>query len=551
MFFLHLYRTKDSQMKKNIFKLSMAIFFVLSLITSCKKYDPDKLTSTAWNPNLAVPLAHGHFTVYDILARTDSNDVVVIEPSTGAIALVYKGEIVSYQASDLVDLMDYSSTTTMTMASDFVIPPFGPYTGTQSGSQTNVVNASVNSGVELYTTDFKSGTLNINVSTDLLHDIDVIISIPDLLENGVTPFTRTITLTYSGSVPQSGGQSIDLTGSMIDFTNGGTSFNEFDIQTDVTISGTGQAVSGTESVDVQFDFLSMEFEKCTGYFGQQSIAVDNDSILLKIFDNDPDGYFELIDPSIKFTVTNEMGFPAQINLANLETIDASTGTSFVLGGYPSQIDIAQPSAIGQATITVLELNQGNTTNITTVITPTPQWFYFEATGTSNPNGNVGTNFLVDTSVLRVDAEVVMPMEGLAYGWTVADTIPFSFSEDVSYIESLMFRINVDNGFPVELLGYATVLDSNYNVLFDVWDSPENIIESAPVNGSGRVTESFQKITDIYLSKAEINLMGDAAYIVIGGEAKSLNGTTGQIVKLFEDYVIDLRLGMQVQGRVNL
>lgn len=537
-------------MKNRIIQLSLLTVFLLSIIAGCKKYDPDLLTSTAWNPNLAVPLAHGHFTVYDILARTDSNDIVVIDPTTGLIALVYKGEIVSYQASDLVNLIDYSTSMSLGDA-DYSIGTSAGFSGTASGSQTAVVNPSVNGGVELYTATLKAGTMNIGISTTLMHDVDVMITIPDLLENGVTPFTRTITLTYTGSVPHNGSQLVDLTGALFDFTNGGGSFNEFDIQVDVTVSGTGQPVTGVETVDVQFDFAAMEFEKCTGYFGQQSIAVDNDSILLKIFDNDPDGYFELIDPSIKFTVTNEMGFPAQINLSNLETIDASTGNSFVLSGYPSQIDIAQPSAIGLATTTVLELNQGNTTNITTVITPTPKWFYFEATGTSNPNGNLGPNFLVDTSILKVDAEVIMPMEGFAYGWTVADTIPFSFSEDVSYIESLMFRINVDNGFPVELLGYASILDSNYNVLFDLWDAPENVIESAPVDGNGRVTEMFQKISDIYLDKAEIGLMNDAAYIVIGGVAESLNGTNGQIVKIFEDYVIDLRVGMQVQGSVNL
>lgn len=523
---------------------------MLSIIAGCKKYDPEKLTSTAWNPNLAVPLAHGHFTVYDILARTDSNDVVVIDPSTGAIALVYKGEIVSYQASDLVNLIDYSTSVSLNDG-DYSIGTSANYTGTAAGSKSIVVNPSVNSGVELYTATLKAGTMNIGVSTTLMHDIDVTISIPDLLENGSTPFTRTITLTYSGLVPQTGSQMIDLTGAMFDFTNGGGSFNEFDIQTSVTISGTGQPVSGAESVDVQFDFASMEFEKCTGYFGQQSIAVDNDSILLKIFDNDPQGYFELIDPSIKFTVTNEMGFPAQINLSNLETVDASNGNTFVLSGYPSQIDIAQPSAIGEVTTAVLELNKTNTTNITTVITPTPKWFYFEGTGTSNPAGNLGPNFLVDTSVLKVDAEVVLPMEGFAYGWTVSDTIPFSFSENVDNIESLMFRINVDNGFPVELLGYAAILDSNYNLLFELWDSPENVIESAPVNSAGRVTESFQKISDVYMSDTEISQIGNAAYIVIGGVAQSLNGTNSQVVKIFEDYVIDLRVGMQVQGSFKL
>lgn len=537
-------------MKKNALRLSILITLLISVIASCKKYDPDKLTSTAWNPNLAVPLAHGHFTVYDILARTDSNDVVIIDPSTGAIALVYRGEIVSFEASDLVQMMDYSNSISLGDG-DYGIGASGSFSGTANGSQTSVVSPNLNAGVELYTASFKQGNLGLSISTDLQHDVDVTISIPDLLENGITPFSRTINLSYGGSVPHTGDVNVDLTGALLDFTNGGGSFNEFDVQADVTITGTGQSVSGAESIDVQFDFTSLEFETCTGYFGQQSIAVDQDSILLKIFDNEPEGYFELIDPRVRFTVTNEFGIPSEISLANLMTIEQSTGNTFVLGGYPSTIDIPAPSILGQSTTTILALDQTNTTNMSTVITPTPQWFYFEGSATSNPDGNLGPNFLADTSILRIDAEVEMPMEGFAYGFTVTDTVEFSFSEDLSYIESLMIRINVDNGFPVELLGYSQVLDSNKNLLFDVWTSPENVIESAPVDAMGRVTESFQKITDIHLNDTQIGLIDQAAYLVIGGEAQSLNGTTGEIVKLFEDYVIDLRVGMQVQGNFEL
>lgn len=539
-------------MKKYTTQLPLLTIMILSLIAGCKKYDPSKLTSTAWTPNLAVPLAHGHFTVYDIMARTDSNDIVVIDPSTGAIALVYRGEIISYEASDLVDIMDYSAGTSL-IDSDYGIGVSGAFLGTAIGSQTDIVNPSLNSGVELYTATLKGGQLDLGLSTTLMHDVDVTVTIPGLLEAGSTVFTRTVTLTYTGSVPHTGSLQADLTGAFFDFTSstGPSSFNEFDIVTDVTISGTGNAVSGSESIDTQLDFASLEFEKCTGYFGQQSIAVDNDSILLKIFDSDPDGYFELIDPKIRFSVTNEMGFPAEINLSNLQTIDASNGNTFVLSGYPTQISIPAPSAIGLATLTVLELNQQNTTNLANVITPTPKWFYFEGTGISNPGGNLGVNFLVDTSVLRVDAEVEMPLEGFAYGFTITDTVEFSFSENVEYIESLMFRINVDNGFPVELLGQAAILDSNRNVLFTLLDAPENIIESAPIDASGRVTESSQKITDIYLDENQIAQMQDAAFIVVGGISQSLNGTSGEIVKIFEDYVIDLRVGMQVQGSVNL
>lgn len=537
-------------MKKIFIQLSLLTIFILSVVVGCKKYDPSKLTATAWNPNLAVPLAYGHFTVYDIMARTDSNDVVIIDPQTGAIALVYRGEIVSYSGSDLVDMMDFSANVSLG-DSDYGIGVAANYTGTSSASQNNQVNIAVNAGVEMYTVTLKNGMLDISVSTTLMHDVDVQVSIPSILENGLNPLSRTINLQYSGMVPQTGSVSIDLSNTLIDLTNSGTTFNEFTVQTSATISGTGQPVSGTESIDVQYDFTGLEFRNCTGYFGQQTIAVDNDSILLKIFNDEPDGYFELVDPKIRFNVYNELGFPAQINLANLMTIDASSGITFPLSGYPGQIQIPAPAIMGGASFTQLELNQTNTTNLVNVITPTPKWFYFEGSGISNPAGNVGANFLIDTSRLIIDAEVEMPLEGFAYGFTVSDTVDFTFSENVDFVESLMFRINVDNGFPVELETQVVILDSNYVPMFNLMPAAQNTVESAPVDANGRVTSSRIKITDIYLDESQIGRLGDARYIVILGEAQSLNGPSGQVVKIFDDYVIDLRVGMQVKGKFNL
>lgn len=536
-------------MKTRITQISILVFVMAMTIVGCRKYDPSKLTSTAWNPNLAVPLAHGHFTVYDVLARTDSNDIVIIDPNTGAIALVYRGELDSYTADDLVQMGDYSQSVSFNDA-NYGVGVSGGYSGTANSSQGIVVNPNVNSGVELYTATLNSGNLTISMTTTLMHDLDVVITIPDLLESGGTPFTRTVSLNYAGSVPQTTSSVIDLSGATFDFTNGGGSFNEFDIQSSLTISGTGQPVTGAESVDLQFDFTTLDFHKCTGYFGQQTITVDNDSIQLKIFNEDPDGFFQLLDPKIHFIVTNEFGFPSQINLSNLETIDANSGSSYTLSGYPSQINVAAPSTMGDFTTTSLELNTSNTTNIANIITPSPKWFYFEGAATSNPGGNLGPNFLIDTSRLVIDAEVEMPLEGYAYGFSVTDTIEFSFSENVNNIESLMFRVNVVNGFPAQLEAQVEVLDTNKNVLFTLFQTAENVLEPAPVNSSGRVIEPIQKITDIFLNENQISLLKDAGFIVVSGVAESWNGTTGQVVKIFEDYVIDLKLGMQVQGKFN-
>jgi hypothetical protein len=145
----------------------------------------------------------------------------------------------------------------------------------------------------------------------------------------------------------------------------------------------------------------------------------------------------------------------------------------------------------------------------------------------------------------------LPLEGYAYGFSFSDTIDFTFSENIDNIESLMIRLNVDNGFPVELLSQVTLLDSNGVPLFNLLNAPENVVESALVDGNGRVSQNIVKITDFILTETEIEQMPEVRSILVTAVAKSLNGNNGLIVKIYDDYFINVKVGMQVQGKFNL
>ena len=154
--------------------ISLSLMTIALIYFGCRKYDPNKIVSTAWNPNIAIPLAYAEFDAYDILARTDSNDLVVIDPISGAIALIYKGEVVSYEAQDIVQLSDFSNTVSLSSA-DMGLTALGSFSGNVSGSTASTVTTPANGGVEMYTVLFKNGNLSINVQTNIQHDVDITI----------------------------------------------------------------------------------------------------------------------------------------------------------------------------------------------------------------------------------------------------------------------------------------------------------------------------------------------------------------------------------------
>lgn len=536
-----------NSLKKQIL-LPGLIFLSTLLMVGCKKLELDKIAQSAWNPNLAVPLAHANFGVYDILALQDSNDIVVMDPITGAIALMYNGEIVSYDAQSIVQLQNQNEQVNLSLA-ELNVPALPAFNGSATATNSEDIDFSTNAGVQLHQIMFKGGALSASVSTTLKHDVSIVISFPGLTING-TAVTRTVNLTYTGNTPQTGSVSVDLTNVLADFTLGNTTFNRFKINMQTTITGTGQEVAGTEDIDLNFGFTNLAFENARGYFGQQNLGISNDSILLRLFESATVGHFELINPKVRFIVDNSFGFPVRINFAEMKTINAGTGQEYPLTGFPSQLNINYPAVMGQSANTVLELNTSNTANLSTIISPVPKFFYFEASATSNPNGMPATlNFIEDDSKFRVRTEIELPLEGLAYGFELKDTVEFNFSENVSNIESVMFRVNIDNGFPVDFLTQIQCMDQNYQPLFNLMASPQNLVQSALVDNAGKVNKRTKKITDISLTPAQIAQLPNVKYLLINGVAQTLNGTSGQIVKFYDSYKLGLKLGMQVQGNV--
>ena len=161
------------------------------------------------------------------------------------------------------------------------------------------------------------------------------------------------------------------------------------------------------------------------------------------------------------------------------------------------------------------------------------------------------NFITDSSKLKIRTEVELPLEGSAYGFELRDTVEFNFNEDVSQLETVMFRLNVDNGFPVDLKSQIVFLDQNYLPVFVVFNTPESVVTSASVNAAGRVNQRSTKITDIHLTPAQIALLPNVKHLLIKAVSQTLNGPSGLVVKIYDDYTLSLKLGLQVQGKIKL
>ncbi|MDG2465469.1 MAG: hypothetical protein P8M61_10310, partial [Crocinitomicaceae bacterium] len=137
----------------------------------------------------------------------------------------------------------------------------------------------------------------------------------------------------------------------------------------------------------------------------------------------------------------------------------------------------------------------------------------------------------------------------ATGFMFSDTIEASADFDQEFVESVMIRLNTENGFPVEANIKVFLVDQNYSLLKDLTNGTQTLIGAAPVNSAGKVTTKVQKINDFTITKAELPLLSNMKYIIFEVDSQTFQGNQGTIVKMYEDYMFTVRVGMQVQGSV--
>ena len=160
------------------------------------------------------------------------------------------------------------------------------------------------------------------------------------------------------------------------------------------------------------------------------------------------------------------------------------------------------------------------------------------------------NFIESTSMMVMKSRIELPLDGYASGISASDTSDFSLGQNTNNIESIMFRLYTNNGFPIDFTGQATFVDANYLPIFSLFPTPEKIVSAASVDGAGKVSSPTSKTTDIIMDSEKIPLLANAKYVIISGFAGTTLPLNTEVI-FYDSYRIAIKLGMQVQLKGNL
>ena len=531
--------------------MKMATLLLVSsfLMFSCNKKDLSKIAAGTWNPNFAIPLAYGEFGVYDILAVTDSLDELAIDSETGLISLIYSGELYNLQTNDFFTLNDVSTSFNANLL-DFGMTPQLVFNQTVNASLDETITFNLN-GHELHELLFKDGSLNVNLSSDFQHNLTAVITFPGMTRNG-NVVSETINLPYTGGTSTEN-LSIDLENVLSNFNTTGTP-NQLAIEIELTLEGTGNEVVGTENVSISINLNNLDFIHFRGLISPEEVNF-TDSISIRLFDAVTDGTFSFTNPKITFSISNGFGIPMRIDFNELKSIRKSSGEEYPLTGFTNELTISSPVTIGDEITTELLINKSNTSNLGQIFGSTPNYFYYDLDLNVNPNGVMAPlHFMARNSELRLSAEVDLPLEGFAYGFEFRDTLDFETGEDFEDAEAIkfvMFRLIIENGFPVDIDAQINFMDENHNILFAAFSTVEDIVRSGQVNAAGKVIATTRKISDITLEEAEIQLLNQVKYFEIHALGQTKNGPTEQTVRIHDDCILKTQLSMQIEASQSL
>lgn len=530
-------------MNKRIVSVLLLPVIMVFVFSSCVKeeFDMDTITATNWNPNGAAPLINSSLSMWDILNDYDSTDLLVVD-SNQFVYLVYEDTVYSQSAEELIPIGDQNLNYT-----DNLSIPGGALSGDYSTSYDYDYDFVLGGGTELDSMVLKQGSLQFSLNSDLNYPATIVLSIPGATQNG-NPYRDTLEYTGSGS----GSISSNLDGTHLVFDNSVVD-NRITMHFDVTVHGNGSPNNSPYFFNTNIGFTNLHFRFMYGYLGQFNLAMNNDTVGIKVYNNNITGTVNWQDPRLYINVYNGWGLPIRTTVDYLEAIRTNAPTSSVVitgSGIPNPWDINYPSVMGQSALSSFALNNGNS-NLGAALNITPQRILALVSGSTNPNGNVVKNFVEDVSRMAVEAKLELPFYGTANGFILQDTFDLSFGEDLDHVEWILFKLYTNNMFPVDGDVQLYFCDSNYVVVDSLLNPFDRVLNAATPGPAPDyiVINSREKLVEQTIEGPRIDNLVPTKHIIIRARLDTYNSGL-DLVKIYSYYRLDVRLSAQVQLTFN-
>ncbi|HPQ09111.1 MAG TPA: hypothetical protein PK995_07770 [Bacteroidia bacterium] len=529
------------------------------MLASCKKetYELDKFSMSNFNGEYAAPLVASDLTVRDILSKVDKDSNIVVD-NNGFCTLIFRGTLFTSRAKDFVFISNqnlgnlnynFSNTTTLiTFNAASNGTTFGPYSQTLTATFTPTPPL-IDS---LYT---NSGTsLDLNINNSMPANVTLTLTSASIIDlSTMSTFNKVITLSASSSTLVS----YDLGNHLLKLGNGSTR-SVISLTYNASMQKTSNA-SGVEQISISSSINNISFNKFIGYLGANythpNFAPYKDTVPITLFKSSDPTYtntiFSLVDPQFEVRFYNEIGVSAKLDFTRL---DAYTPDAFgnnlnpnSLSGSPVIQNIIINSAVDFSTpkTSSLSINKTVEPQVVPFLNSRPKNVIYEVNGAINPGSSPYIrNFFTDTSRIRVDLDVILPLWGNMKDLVFLDTVKIDLSNINPYTKQIILRTYFESTFPVDLGTTIVFTDTLYNTLYTLIPANTVVIPGANVDSNGNTSAPKIYKKDYVIPQSAMSLLKQSKRILIKAFANTSNYPTN--VKIYDFQKLKIRMGIDVK-----
>jgi len=546
-------------MKINLISYRLLLLLItLSTFFSCVKedFDPEKLdTEIIINPGVAAPLGFAHYELGDLMNEAFLPEEIMIDDN-GFISMVYEEEILSYNASELMQLSVSPISGSIDNNSPFQIDLYATDTLKQSDTlYFDLMGSDGPDYTEIDSIKLDSLTIFFSLSSNYHLDGRLYIHSPAITRDNKY---------WKTHFPLSSDfeQSFKLYNYTINLSNDPSDVNTIPIIfTNTLIGSEGIVNPGSSILNYTLGINDIDYSVIYGYLGITNIQIDPQRVSISFYDPIIDGTFHFEEPELKLYFENSFGLPIRVTMTDFYATSRQgyqidiTGDSVPSETYTRIIRYPSLYEAGQTAYDSLILNPGNT-NLFNVFESSPSSITFGANAETNPSGNTeNKNFITDQSHYGVKAKLILPLYGYANFMLMMDTLKFDFEDffqnPPEEIKKLAFRMNFTNCFPVNVYMQIYFTDENYTVIDSVFNDRHLIEAGMDTDGDGKIDPYQNDPIEVEFSRTKIDNISEARYIFLNGRINTTNYdlTPPEIVKFYTHYFIDGYIG--VVGDVEL
>ena len=178
---------------------------------------------------------------------------------------------------------------------------------------------------------------------------------------------------------------VNLSSYDLDFTQGNLGFNEFIVQTEATITGSGATISPTDNLTMSFSMSSIDYSQINGDLKYQHFDLGTEETVFDIFQSSFGALsFQLTNPEIRLDITNGFGFDVYMGMDSMYYEDLSGSfIDHILYDSTSQGNLQQapfalvnqPSSPGGTSTSSIVMNASNS-SIDQLINSAPKQMIF-------------------------------------------------------------------------------------------------------------------------------------------------------------------------------